>query len=387
MTRREVHISRAITALFCAALLISEPSWSLYTLKSVKTIRRQSPPFCGGAGAVSLGGRIPDAWRLVSTPPALVNCAAHGFTSRGLPRPLLIDAFPLSYETNVLLLRLLEIGDTVDAFVIIESDTTHSGVPRNLTFPELAPCLGRWRNKIFHSVLRAAKLPVEFHALSPHERAWAIENLQRNSLAEAAALAASSLKSSGRVIRNADVFVAVSDLDEIPRPEAYAAAVSCEGYREPAALTLDSFFYYDFRWRKQKPWHLGPRIFKLNETSGKFIGRFVPHDARNVDAVPPSSEHVFIRGGWHASYFLGTEGISRKIKSVAPHFTDAEIIHFSDLSWIEEKIDEGRDLFDRGPQEAVEAINCSDTNADIPLAAKQNSGTLKLFCPTSNRII
>jgi beta-1,4-mannosyl-glycoprotein beta-1,4-N-acetylglucosaminyltransferase len=342
-----------------------------------------APPFCGGIGGSRLSGGIPDAQSLASTAPPPIDCPALGLSNSRRPRPFIIDAFLISYETQTLLLRLLEIAETVDAFVILESDTTHSGRPRNFTFPSLAPCLNRWRDKIFYTVLRSNSVPEEIRGLPLNQRPFAIENFQRNQLAIAAAAAAQKLRSFSTKTLNADhaearrVLVAVSDLDEIPRPQAYGAVLKCEGYREPVALTLDAFFYYDFRWRKQTTWALGPRIFILDESSSSFEGGYVPQNARGH--IPPSPESIFIHGGWHVSYFLDTIGIKNKIGSFL--HTELDIPRFNDLVWIQQSIDLGKDLFDRGQNEALSEVDCLDDDADIPHALKLNPQLLENFCP------
>ena len=64
---------------------------------------------------------------------------------------------------------------------------------------------------------------------------------------------------------DARIWLAISDVDEVPRAQAYAIVKQCEGYRVPVGLQLEGFFYYNLNWRKPKAWHLGPRLYPYSQ--------------------------------------------------------------------------------------------------------------------------
>lgn len=179
-------------------------------------------------------GAVAALMALPAPPP--VDCAALGLQQRA-QRAALIDTVMLNNEAEVLLLRLLELDAVVDAFVVVESSSTFTGLPKALVLDEHAACFSRWRGRI-HRVV----------AQPPNgSTAWESEAWLRNQLAQGA----------GEVIARArqgrgggaapwssdkDILYAVSDVDELPRPLAFAAAAQCTGYLTPIAFQLDRFF-------------------------------------------------------------------------------------------------------------------------------------------------
>jgi hypothetical protein len=79
-----------------------------------------------------------------------LDCASPDFVARGVTggsmrsKPARVfDVFPFSYELDVLEMRLYELNDTVDYFVLIESTRTHRGTLKPLGFARNEVC-GAW---------------------------------------------------------------------------------------------------------------------------------------------------------------------------------------------------------------------------------------------------
>lgn len=68
----------------------------------------------------------------------------------GLQRPLMINALPFSDELDLLRIRLHEMADWVDHFVICEAVSTFAGEPKPLHFQENAEAFSAFRDKIIH---------------------------------------------------------------------------------------------------------------------------------------------------------------------------------------------------------------------------------------------
>ena len=80
---------------------------------------------------------------LIAAPaPPSIDCAAHGFRKRAAPAAI-IDAFLLSYESDALFLRLLELENVVDTFVIVESRESFTGQRRDTLWDSHGSCYDR----------------------------------------------------------------------------------------------------------------------------------------------------------------------------------------------------------------------------------------------------
>lgn len=60
------------------------------------------------------------------------------------------DCFTFFNELDLLELRLAELYNYVDYFVIVEADKTHSGKPKEFILEKNFSRYARWRNKIIH---------------------------------------------------------------------------------------------------------------------------------------------------------------------------------------------------------------------------------------------
>ena len=193
--------------------------------------------------------------------PRAVDCAAHGFMRRAAPAAI-IDAFLLSYEVDALFLRLLELENVVDTFVIVESRESFTGERRSILWDTHGSCFERCATA--KCLIIAPHLPHSLHAIE-RTRSWAgrivrhvvrhvegggpwdREKWLRNQLSVGGSLAARNLTDRGFKAEN--ILFAVSDIDEVPRALSYSVAKQCEGYATPIAMILDRFHYYSLNWR------------------------------------------------------------------------------------------------------------------------------------------
>ena len=111
-----------------------------------------------------------------------------------------IDSFIFYNELSTLNMRLHELDDYVDYFVIVEADITHAGSPKLLYYGDNKAFFKEFEDKIIHFVVDDMPEPND---------SWGREFHQRNSLIRAVALVPD--------IKSEDI-VLVSDADEIPNP-------------------------------------------------------------------------------------------------------------------------------------------------------------------------
>lgn len=109
---------------------------------------------------------------------------------------MIYDCFGFFNELELLELRLYELGDVVDKFVLLEATKTHTNKPKPLYYQENKSRFSAFHDKIIHVVVTD---------LPDSEDAWLLDNFQRDCL--------------GRGLTNCrpDDWVLISDLDEIPR--------------------------------------------------------------------------------------------------------------------------------------------------------------------------
>ena len=353
--------------------------------------RRAARDASASASASACGAfrGVRDFDALVSTPRPSVDCAALGLRRRPSGRALLVDAFMVAYEPPLLLLlRILETVDSVDAILILESDYTFTGLPRNLSYPALEPCLARWSDKIFFRVLRRSDVPPDFFlSYLPKDQPMLVERFQRDAIAPEAQSVTHALRSAGA--NGSGAFLGVSDVDEFPRPDMLEAVASCEGYLEPVSLRPDSFMY-SFRWlfdTGPERSHWGPVYVRFDEAAGKVVpwagGEIMaPGEGRWAGSTPAVArglpqEDRFLHGAWHLSYFLDAEAIRLKLASFS-HTEYAKDPRFSNLTMIRSSIDAGQSFFDGS---YLDAHNCLAEDADVPQAVKQNPVFRDFACP------
>ena len=126
---------------------------------------------------------------------------------------MIFDCFTFFNELDLLEIRLHTLKDVVDKFVIAEATRTHTGKPKELVFDKNRSRFAEFKDKIVHVVVDNL-LPEEEVSKDSYNLPWINENRQRNAL----------IKGLSNV-DDGDVII-VSDVDEIPRPERIAEAIS-----------------------------------------------------------------------------------------------------------------------------------------------------------------
>ena len=87
---------------------------------------------------------------------------------------MIYDCFSFYNELELLELRLHELKDVVDKFVLVEATRKHSNQPKSLCFLENRDRFAQFADKIIHIVVDDAPAT---------DRPFAIERFQRNAIA------------------------------------------------------------------------------------------------------------------------------------------------------------------------------------------------------------
>lgn len=121
-----------------------------------------------------------------------------------MARNLIIDTFPFNNELDILEMRLVELYDAVDKFVLVESVVDHQDHPKPLWFQENKERFAPWADKLIGVVAERDDMPTLEHDADP----WAREHAQREVIGKGLAQIDGVTD---------ETIILQSDVDEIPR--------------------------------------------------------------------------------------------------------------------------------------------------------------------------
>jgi beta-1,4-mannosyl-glycoprotein beta-1,4-N-acetylglucosaminyltransferase len=230
---------------------------------------------------------------------------------------MLIDSFLYNGERDILDLRINELKDVVDKFVIVESLEHHGSYNRKL-LPSVFVGDGAG-NKIHYVCLD--HLEPAFDGTN----SWARENYHRNKIMDAVAELNPSMQD----------FLMLSDCDEIPRASELIGRAFEISTLYAAA---QDFFYYNVNTYGGE-WH-----GTVMGIMSAFVANGMFQEARNKrDGLP-----VIPNCGWHFSYFGGVDRIREKTRNFAHAHEDiCKILESRTDTEITQDIKAGRDLYHR----------------------------------------
>lgn len=207
------------------------------------------------------------------------------------------DCFPFYNELDLLDLRLAELYDHVDHFVIVEATTTFQSNPKQLYLKDNWDRYAKYHDKMIHIVVDDAPGDPD---------AWVNDIFQRNSIMR------------GLDSADPEDIIIIEDADEILRPEVIdhmrANPKDIMGFRVP---------YFNFKLNYMlvnnvESYHVWSVACKRKylEAPDSFRGtRF------NLTQLPLNYEDDTIRmyehAGWHFTYLGDNEFVKNKIRSFA----------------------------------------------------------------------
>lgn len=230
---------------------------------------------------------------------------------------MIYDCFLYNGEADMLELRLHELGDVVDRFVLVEGHETFTG--------ELKPL--PWAEHQRREPRFAAFLPriAEWSARTSFESrsAWEREGHQRNAIGEPLRF----LKA------QPDDIILVSDVDEIPSRAAVMDVRDDPTLRRNQCAFQQTVYFYH------------PQCLNLLNWYGT---RSIPY--RNFRTAQELRATEYVReweiplshAGWHFSYFLSPEDIQRKLASYS--HTEVNVAPYNTRENIEAAMRECRSL-------------------------------------------
>ena len=212
---------------------------------------------------------------------------------------MVYDGFLFFNELDMLDLRLHVLSDVVDRFVVCESNRTFTGNKKPLFFHENRYKFKKFLHKIEHIIVEdMPDAPSATYPRKPSSNSttsdtvWHREAHQRNAIIRG-------------VPQDENNTLILSDVDEIPRPE----AISLFNGKGIWALEQELYFFF-FNCRQftndvPSIW-IGPLIGKTN------LFNDLEECRRNKDSFPR-----IVNGGWHFTFIGGMDNIKYKLNSYA----------------------------------------------------------------------
>jgi beta-1,4-mannosyl-glycoprotein beta-1,4-N-acetylglucosaminyltransferase len=231
--------------------------------------------------------------------------------------PRVIDTFTFFNELPMLLLRLTELDDVVDTFVLVEATITHSGLPKPLFFQENKSMFEKFLHKIVHVV-------VEDLPNLPDTGTWVREEAQRTAI----------YRGLSQLTLDPEDLVIVSDLDEIP-DSSMIRSVKERGISDSIHCLYMDMYYYNTSCKMADLWKHA-KIMHFRQLK----------ESPNLNTIRLEYRYPYLHpAGWHFSYFGDADLIRTKLKSFAHNEFDTDF--YTDTDRIQKMINERKDLFER----------------------------------------
>ena len=230
------------------------------------------------------------------------------------------DCVSYNGELQVLEIRLHELSEVVDRFVIVEANATHSGLGKLPEFDETHPSIAPFAHKITYILVTD---------MPDTEDPWVREAWQRDAILR------------GLADAREDDLVLVSDIDEIPRASVVLKMKEDRTHRL-FALRLPLYYFF-VNYRNVE----GPESNAIwcGAATYRELKTRQPTALRQVLRSGCPSARIFEDGGWHFSYLSDEAGIKRKIAAFAhQELNTQDVLSNIDIPQI---VQCGADLYNR----------------------------------------
>jgi len=254
-------------------------------------------------------------------------------------KPKIVDCFTFYNELDMLTYRLNILNDVVDYFVLVEATHTHVGKEKPLFYQENKQIFEKFNHKIIHVIVD--DFPHKYPNINiEKDEQWINERFQRDCISRGI---------NQLSLQNNDV-ITITDLDEIPNPKILGQIKSNDIIVDVNILEME-LYYYNLNSKMDHQWHHS-KILTFEKYNELNIG---------CDKIRFYNCPIIKNAGWHLSYF----GNEKFIKNKLENFTHQEFnkVEFTDEKLIEQRIYNGKDLFDR----PTSIINISiEDNDNLP---------------------
>lgn len=178
---------------------------------------------------------------------------------------MVYDCFTFFNELDLLEIRLNVLDSVVDRFVLVEAPYTMTGAAKPLFFEENKARFARFSDRIIHIVASPPPRELAGHGADRFGNSWCREIWQRAEI--------------GRGIADCrdDDVIMVSDVDEIPRPEAVLKAGRMSGI---VALEMRNYWYYLDLLSSERPYGV-IRVVRKGDMSDALARKMMEGELRH----------------------------------------------------------------------------------------------------------
>ena len=219
-------------------------------------------------------------------------------------KPKIYDCFLFDHELDMLNLRLHEMGEHVDQFILIESTNSHAGKNKELYFQKHKDLFNKFKHKIEHIVI---DLPNEvLYEPNPTPKNdedrlnWFRENYHRNYIKDV-------LK---KINPNDDDIILISDIDEIWDNDILNRLKNNQVSFDTFKTILQRWQYWNFKWDFENMQWPGAAFCRWS-----YLKTTTPQEIRNVRYEQET--HLNDINGWHLSWFGNVEFNLHKLRNFA----------------------------------------------------------------------
>ena len=252
------------------------------------------------------------------------------------------DCFIFYNELDLLELRLRELENVVDFFVLVEATKTHRGKEKPLYFDENKERFKRWKSKIIHIIVKDMPKPGRTYGSN-----WKINSLLKGGAWELEAYQKKQIARGLKKCKDDDIIM-MSDLDEIPNPKKIPEMIKKIDSEKIVFFKLKLYYYY-LNGEVNSYWD-GPKACRFKTLKEYF--NLDMDNFRHLWNLPLRIKMFFGKkiyriknGGWHFSFLGNEENIANKIASIC-HFEN-DTSYFKNKKRLKESIEKGLDLFGR----------------------------------------
>jgi len=249
-------------------------------------------------------------------------CNLHGWKERHENTPFkVLDAVLMSNELELLEIRMNELDSVVDYFLIVESNATFTGLPKETYFAQNRERFSKFQHKIVYQFLPG-------YSLLPGQSPWDVESYTRKTMTMLIRNHITSFSS------NAKTMVVMSDVDEIPARHTVNLLKNCD-FGTSIHLQLRDYLY-SFEWYLGlTSWRASATIWNQNS--------YYRHSK--------SGERILADAGWHCSYcFRSLPEYIVKMRGFSHADRIAGRLNLLDPKRIQDTICKGKDIFGMLPE-------------------------------------
>lgn len=231
---------------------------------------------------------------------------------------MIYDCFTFYNELELLQLRLEELHDLADRFVLVEATRTYRKKKKNCVYKTHADMFEGFNSKIIHVIV---------DDMPNSSNAWDLEYHLRNSIMR------------GVSHCNDDDIILISDVDEIPRKAAVRSLIS--QIRDEFVTLHMPLYYYYLNCKLPADW-CGTVVTRY-ELLKQSAPQFLKTNKEYFRGIPDA--------GWHFSYLGGIDRIVEKIATATT--VDYDTAYHKDQKRLELCLRSGKDLYERQGMDGV----------------------------------